>query len=65
MIRALFLLAMAGVGTASFVIAHRLSAEPPTERIVYCPLGTTDPECVEARRLYDAGKLTTPTQDKP
>jgi hypothetical protein len=61
MIRALFVLVMVAVGVASYGVAHRLSASPRQEKIVYCPLGTTDPECVQARRMYDSGRITTPS----
>ena len=61
MIRVLFLLVMVGVGAASYVVVNRLSLPPRQETIVYCPLGTTDPECAHARRLYEAGKITTPS----
>jgi hypothetical protein len=32
---------------------------PPNERTVYCPIGTADRECVEARLRYERGELTT------
>jgi hypothetical protein len=56
-IRVLFALVLIAVGTASYAVAHRFAQPPPTERIVYCPIGNMGPECVNARRLYDTGKI--------
>jgi hypothetical protein len=63
-IRVLFVLVTVAVGMATYGVAHRLSAAPRQETIVYCPIGTTDPECVQARRLYDAGQITTPANTR-
>ena len=61
MIRVLFVLVMVAVGFAAHAVKRRLAPSVRHEKIVYCPIGTTDPECIQARRLYDAGKITTPS----
>lgn len=47
------------VGFAGGVLTKKL-AQPPAVKVVYCPIGEMGPECVEARRAFDAGRITTP-----
>jgi hypothetical protein len=61
MIRLLVVLVIAAVGFTAYAVRNSLVAPVRHEKIVYCPVGTSDPECVHARRLYDTGKITTPS----
>ncbi len=61
MIRLLLVLVIVAVGSSAYLVKKSLAAPVRHEKIVYCPIGTTDPECVHARRLYDTGKITTPS----
>jgi hypothetical protein len=61
MIHALFALVLIAVGAGAYIVTHPHARLPQLEKIVYCPLGTTDPECVAARRQYDAGTISTPS----
>jgi hypothetical protein len=60
-IRSLFILVMVGVGFGAYTVKKALFGSTHREKIVYCPLGTTDPECAHARRLYETGKIAAPS----
>jgi hypothetical protein len=45
------------LGLGARTAKDALASPPSSERTVYCPLGTTDPECVAARLRYERGEL--------
>jgi hypothetical protein len=54
---------VAGVGIGFF--KEVAVPKPKIERVVYCPIGTTDPDCVESRRRYEAGLIPGPNTPPP